>query len=706
MRDESKTKAQLIEELTALRSQLNNVERAKQESETRYRRLVELSFEAIVIVCQSEIVDINPPGAQLLGASKPDDLIGKMVSEVVHPDSIDEFNAWLRWAKAHDGESPLTEERFIRLNGSCVDVEVASVIVTHRGQPAMQIVFRDISTRKQAETERERLLAAEREQRLLAETLGDVFLVLAAQTSREAVLDEILRQMQRLVSYTTANIALLEAGRLRMVRWHGQPKPDEFDVALTTKHRLQDYPLDVRVVATRQPLIVPNTSLEPDWRLTEHTQWIRAYVSVPICLGDKVLGLLRLNNDQPETFSNKDIERLRPLANAAAIALENARLYDQARDEIKERKLIEQELRQSQAKNRALLGAIPDLMFRITRDGQYLDCQEGTDWGLTIPSASDIGKNVREVMPPEIAAQTLAHVQNALDTGTTHIFHYQLPLSDKAQEDTVFDLVDYETRLVVSGPNEVLGIVSNITERKRSERRVIRTERLAALGQLAAALAHEMNNPLQVIQSHLDLVLDFPLDPGESERYLHIIRQEIERLTDVTRRVLNYARPQANHPQLISVADLIEQVVTLTGKRLEQRRIVVKRELQDVPSVLAAPDQLIQVFLNLVINAIEAMSQGGMLRIKLFHRDDQVIASFTNEGQPIPSAVLSHIFEPFYTTKPEGNGLGLWVSHSLVQQHAGTLTVKNLPDRKGVMFSVQLPAVPMPQDETMLREKV
>jgi signal transduction histidine kinase len=554
------------------------------------------------------------------------------------------------------------------------------------------------------EAERERLLAAEREQRLLAETLGDVFLILAAQTSREAVLDEILHQMQRLVSYTTANIALLEEGQFRMVRWQGQPKFGDFNAMSTLTHRLEDYPLDVRVVAARQPVIVPDTSLEPDWRISEHSRWIRAYVSVPICLGDKVLGLLRLNNDRPGAFSDKDIERLRPLANAAAIALENARLYDQARDEIKERKLIEQELRQSQAKNRALLGAIPDLMFRITRDGQYLDCQEGTDWGLTIPSSADIGKNVREVMPPEIAAQTLTHAQNALDTGMTQIFHYQLPLSDNGPEEATVDVVDYETRLVISGPNEVLGIVSNITERKRSERRVIRTERLAALGQLAAALAHEMNNPLQVIQSHLDLVLDFPLDPGESDRYLYIIRQEIERLTDVTRRVLNYARPQANHPQLISLTDLIDQVITLTGKRLEQSKITVKIELQDVPPVLAAPDQLIQVFLNLVINAIEAMSEGGALQVKLFRRADHVIASFTNEGEPIPPAVLSHIFEPFYTTKPEGSGLGLWVSHSLVQQHAGTLTVKNLPNRKGVMFSVQLPAVLLSPGETIPQE--
>lgn len=321
-----------------------------------------------------------------------------------------------------------------------------------------------------------------------------------------------------------------------------------------------------------------------------------------------------------------------------------------------------------------------------------LDCQTGGEWTAAIPSRQDIGKNICQIMPVDIAERMLQHVRRALESGVTQVFEYQLPARLTDSEEPAAELADYETRLVVSGPNEVLGIGRDITERKRAERRAIRTERLAALGQLAAALAHEINNPLQVIQSHLDLVLDFPLEPGEKDHYLQIIRREIERLTDVTRRVLNYARPQAIQPQLVLVTDLIEQVLVLANKRLEQSDIQVLADLQDVSPVLAAPDQLAQVFLNLVINAIEAMAEGGRLQIKVFERDGQVMACFINEGAPIPETELPHIFEPFYTTKPDGSGLGLWVSHSLVQQHAGLLMVKNLRREPGVAFTVKLPA--------------
>ena len=666
-------------------------ELALQESEDRYRRLVELTFEALIIISQSRFVYVNLPGAKLFGAVSPQELIGQRVDEFVHSNSLRTFAAYIRWAKVNDGEVPLREERIIRPDGTYVEVEAASVFITYQGRTAIQIALRDITARKQAQAEQERLLVAERKQRLLAETLGEVFLALTAQTSREAVLDEIFRQMRRLISYSTANIALLEDDVLRMVRWQGYHIFSHIDDMAYLEQRLSEFPLDAEAVQLRQPVIVAETRAEPRWVELNTTHWIRSYVAVPICAGDRVLGILRLNSDIPNAFFASDIEHLQPFANAAAIALENARLHDQAREEIEERIQVEQELRQSEARNRALLDAIPDLIFRATGEGQYLDCQEGQEWGLAVPAQADIGKNIREVVPPDIADLTLDHIGKTLDSGTTQIFEYQLPLPH--------EMVDYETRMVVSGPNEILGIVRNITERKRAERRAIQTERLAALGQLAAALAHEMNNPLQATQSHLDLVLDFPLKWAEKERSLQIIRQEIERLSDVTRRILNYARPQSAQCRLVSVAELVEQVLMLARKRLQQSKIQTIVDLQDVPPVIAAPGQLTQVFLNLVINAAEAMPDGGLLQIELCLSYEQIVVSFTNNGPSISPDALPHIFEPFYTTKPEGNGLGLWVSHSLIQQHAGSLTVKNLDNDQGVVFVVQLPLAFEPELE-------
>lgn len=228
------------------------------------------------------------------------------------------------------------------------------------------------------------------------------------------------------------------------------------------------------------------------------------------------------------------------------------------------------------------------------------------------------------------------------------------------------------------------------------EEQAIQAERLAALGRLSAALTHEINNPLQSIQSHLDLMLDFPLEPGEDKKFLRIMRQEIERLTNITRRILNFARPQSASRQKTSVTELLEEVLILAGKQLQQRGIQIITDWRDVPPVSAAPGQLTQVFLNLVINALEVIPPNGQLHIAVYREGDgEVAISFTNSGPTIPPEILPHIFEPFFTTKPEGSGLGLWVSHSLVQQHGGSLIAENLGSDRGVVFTVNLPAAPV-----------
>ena len=244
---------------------------------------------------------------------------------------------------------------------------------------------------------------------------------------------------------------------------------------------------------------------------------------------------------------------------------------------------------------------------------------------------------------------------------------------------------------------------AEITERKRAEECRLRTERLAAMGRLAAALAHEINNPLQAISSSLELVLDFPLEEEERLEYLQAARREIERLMALTGRVLNFARPPRVEQQPTSAADVVHDALALVSKRLDYSDIRVSLDLPDVlPPVLASSSQLAQVFLNLIINAIEAMPDGGELSISARLAGEQVEVTFTDSGPGISPDAIARLFEPFYTTKENGTGLGLATSHSIIQQHGGTLTAGNAPGG-GAVFTVALPIAPL--DKPHLAER-
>jgi PAS domain S-box-containing protein len=196
--------------------------------------------------------------------------------------------------------------------------------------------------RERTEAERERLLLVEQEQRLLAETLGQAFLALTTKTEQIEVLDEILNQVQHVVPYDAANVMLIKNHVLHLVRWRGYQPVGTEEILAKLKQSIADFPIDAEVIQQHQPLVIPDVRQEPRWIITSTSAWIRSFIAMPLCSQSGVIGLLRLDSSIPGKFSDRDIARLKPLANAAVIALENARLYDQLRKELNERKQAEQ----------------------------------------------------------------------------------------------------------------------------------------------------------------------------------------------------------------------------------------------------------------------------------------------------------------------------------------------------------------------------
>lgn len=238
------------------------------------------------------------------------------------------------------------------------------------------------------------------------------------------------------------------------------------------------------------------------------------------------------------------------------------------------------------------------------------------------------------------------------------------------------------------------GLEQRVAERTRQleekQAQIIRAEKLAAVGRLAASVAHEINNPLQAIALHLQLLADESLSSG-GQRRLDVVQQEFNRIADIVGRLLDFQRPQIGEQQAVDVAAAVDYVLMLAEKQMQRSGVVLVQNLPDkLPPVWAVASQLKQVFLNLILNAAEAMPDGGQLTITACHDAGKLYVEFADTGSGLSPAVQARLFDPFFTTKKDGSGLGLAVSHEIIANHEGTLTVHSVPG-KGATFLVMLP---------------
>lgn len=238
--------------------------------------------------------------------------------------------------------------------------------------------------------------------------------------------------------------------------------------------------------------------------------------------------------------------------------------------------------------------------------------------------------------------------------------------------------------------------LENMVEMRTSELRtaqaqLIQTEKLAALGRLAAGIAHEVNNPLQPILNCLEVAIEDAerLTPVDLES-LRVAESEVQRIKTIVSRLLDFSRPSAEDRVLVNLHELVQEVLILTNRQLERMQVRVDTDLKPVEPVIGSPTQLKQVLLNLVLNAVESMPGGGTVKVETYPDQDGVVIRVIDSGIGMDEEVIPQIFEPFYSTKGEGTGLGLSVSYGIIQGHGGHIQVESEPG-KGSRFIVWLP---------------
>ncbi|MBN1667718.1 MAG: response regulator [Anaerolineales bacterium] len=233
---------------------------------------------------------------------------------------------------------------------------------------------------------------------------------------------------------------------------------------------------------------------------------------------------------------------------------------------------------------------------------------------------------------------------------------------------------------------------ANLRQVEASQQALIQSEKMAAVGRLTASLAHEINNPLQAMQNCLHLAGRHDLALEKREGYLALASEELERLMHTVRRMLDFYRPGARDRKTVVVNDLVTKVLQLLETQLRQAGVQVNLNLEPaLPPVLAVGNQIQQVILNLILNAIEAMPQGGQIEIITACRQDLLQLSIIDSGPGIPAGEQQQIFEPFASGKEKGLGLGLSVSYGILTAHGGALEVLPPEDGQGAHFRLSLP---------------
>ena len=309
-----------------------------------------------------------------------------------------------------------------------------------------------------------------------------------------------------------------------------------------------------------------------------------------------------------------------------------------------------------------------------------------------------VGRPIFDVLTRQAPEELRVEFDQVFETGEIQQIELEVGTGDERRS---YRISKIPMRLDGDEITHVITIGEDVTLWHTVQQQILQSEKLAAIGQLAAGIMHEINNPLATISACV-AALENSLSDGPAtvragaQEYLEIIDKEVQRCTNIVDGLLDFSRPKGKAKRQVRVAALLEDTLFLLKHHKGFRKLDVRLDVDPVlPDIYANAEQLIQAFMAIMLNAVDAMENGGELRVRNSrnpHREDEVVIEFQDSGVGIPRAELVKIFEPFYTTKPQGRGtgLGLSICYGIIEQHGGRIEAESMPGR-GSTFRVFLP---------------
>lgn len=512
-------------------------------------------------------------------------------------------------------------------------------------------------------------------------TLFEVGRMMGATLDISEIYTSIIRSVIQVINVDRGILFLYDNAReeLHSVAGYGASDQDIQGITLKVGETIMG-----RIFKVGNPVLVPHA--------TRQTEYIRrlgvdSYIAVPMKAKDKIIGLLTIDNAPSQRpLDNINMELLVTLVGQMAIAIENAKLYDDAKEKVRELSDLNENILRLKSYNEDILQTMPSGVVSFDNTHAVVTFNQMAELIMGLRAETVIGKSIEELwgtMPELVAAmsQETANTEVLFKDGKGKL--KPLNINTKQLRDTSGN---------ISG---LLTVITDMSELKLLEQQVRRSDRVSALGTMVAGVAHEIKNPLTSMKLFVQLMEENKKNPNFWEEYGSIIANEVDRLENIVEDFLGFARTPEVHIKPVKIKEIFDKVFKLVKTQSRKENVTVNF-VQDKDSTMVRADtqKIMQVLLNLILNAIQAMPQNpqhkGEVRIESREEPEQVVILVKDNGSGISKEHLEKMFTPFFTTKQKGTGLGLSIAHKIIQEHGGSINVDSELG-KGTTFKLTLP---------------
>lgn len=467
-------------------------------------------------------------------------------------------------------------------------------------------------------------------------------------------------------------------------------RPGEMRLARSMGVRLAE-PLDLSFIASTRPEFLrgplffesSRSAQEADDTVRRTLEQLDLNYFIPCRIREHTVAVLGLGKTVDGDFlSSDDVELVQTIAGYVAIALDNSQLYsslEQKASEIARLKDFSENIVES----------LNVGVLAVDLEGTVEAWNSRMEQVFGVPRDAAVGQPLGNLLPAELASEIASRDDQEQITG---IYKYRFQRQGRSL------ILNVSITPLVGKSGERIGrllLFDDVTQRERMEEQMSQTEKLTSLGLLAAGVAHEVNTPLAVISNYIQMLAKQMPDGDPRHSIIEKIVKQTFRASEIVNNLLNFSRTGAGELADVDLNRVVEETLSLVAHPLKTSQIRVVKQLSDgLPPVRGSANKLQQVFLNLFLNARDAMPAGGMLEVRTTAHNGSVEIEVVDTGNGIPREHIHKIFDPFFTTKAtgRGTGLGLSVTYGIIKEHAGRIDVRSTPGR-GTSFHVEFPAV-------------